>query len=510
MNWLDRAVAYVSPQAGIRRAQARLLFDAHRKNEARIRGFEAARMGRRTSGWNASGSSANSETEQALAIIRARSRDLVTNNVWAKRAVNVITANTIGEGIIAKIKGRTDRQVKLIDEIYEDWADTLACDADGRHDFYGLQALTCRGLVANGEMLIRRRWRRANDFLPVPMQLQVLEPDFLDTAKNEREASGFFTIQGIRFSPLGRRVGYWLFDEHPGGNVTGQYHRWNSRLVDARDIIHLYRMDRAGQVRGVPWGTSCIMRLKDFDDYEDAQLLRQKLAACFTVFVSAPDTSSLPGVGNDQEEEEARRIEPGMIEFLTGGKQISFASPPGVDGFKDVSVISQRAVATGFDVPYEFLSGDLSQINFSSLRAGFTEFGRHVKQWRSEMFLPHLCQGVFAWFRDAAELAGRDVSGIRAKHISPRREYVDPTKEVPAEIKSIRAGISCLSEVVEERGRDFRQHLEQYKQDIELIDEFGLTLEADARGAEAEIEIPQDEDEAPKAGKGGQDGNAAA
>jgi lambda family phage portal protein len=481
LNWLDYAIAYVSPVAGARRIYARMGIEAYRQNESRIRAFEAGKTGRRTSGWLTNGNSANSNTEFSLSTLRNRSRDLCENNVWAKRAINVIAGNTIGEGIIPRIRGTNDRQTQLIDDLFEDWSESPTCSTDERNDYYSIQDLVCRGVAMNGEAIVRRRWRRAGDSLAVPMQVQVLEADFLDTTKTEIESNGFFSIQGIRFNPIGRRVGYWLFDEHPGGNVTGRGYTFKSRLVDARDIIHVYRMERAGQVRGIPWGASCILRLRDFDELEDAVLMRQKIANMFTVFITSSDSSALPGIGNTEEEDEVTEMQPGLVEFLTNGKQVHFANPPAAEGIKDYSQLSLRAIAAGFDVTYEALAQDLSNVNFSSGRMGWTEFGRQVRGWRAHIYRPHLCRGVFQWFLEAAEMAGRNVSGVRATHTPPRREYVDPTKEIPAEMEAIRGGVKTPSEVVREQGKDFNKHLLEYKADLELMDRYGLKLEMDPR-----------------------------
>ena len=50
----------------------------------------------------------------------------------------------------------------------------------------------------------------------MPLQLQVLEADQLDTAKTEELRDGGFVVQGIEFDRLGRRRGYWLYPTHPG------------------------------------------------------------------------------------------------------------------------------------------------------------------------------------------------------------------------------------------------------------------------------------------------------
>jgi capsid protein len=76
----------------------------------------------------------------------------------------------------------TVKNQKALDA-WKAWAGTTACDADGRHDFYGLQKLVMRAIVESGEVLVRRRFRLPEDGLPIPMQLQILEADYIDTSR---------------------------------------------------------------------------------------------------------------------------------------------------------------------------------------------------------------------------------------------------------------------------------------------------------------------------------------
>ena len=89
------------------------------------------------------------------------------------------------------------RSAKQADRLWLDFAATA--DADGLTDFAGLQALIVRGLVESGEVLVRLRERRTEDGLPVPLQLQVLEADHLDSWKTGELADGGFILQGIEF-----------------------------------------------------------------------------------------------------------------------------------------------------------------------------------------------------------------------------------------------------------------------------------------------------------------------
>ena len=50
-----------------------------------------------------------------------------------------------------------------------------------------------------------------------------------------------------------------------------------STFYAAKDVLHIYLKDRPGQDFGVPFSTTSLITLKDFKDYQDAELLKSNL-----------------------------------------------------------------------------------------------------------------------------------------------------------------------------------------------------------------------------------------
>lgn len=484
----DRIVGWLSPKGGVERLRYRAILERASERLA----YEAASKGRRTDGWRTSGTSANAEIRVSLAVMRARSRALVRDNPWASRAVAGITANVIGTGIVAKVVDDDPTYAAKVQTLWEDWAQTPACDADGEQDFYGLQSLVVRGLVEGGEQLVRRRWRRPEDGLPVPLQVQILEPDFLNSAKDQSAEAGTRTIQGVEFDLLGKRRAYWLFPEHPG-ELTA-FGAGSSKAVPASEILHVYRMDRAGQVRGVPWGSPTLLRLRDFDEYDDAQLFRQKLAACFGGVVNSDTIPQSPVDPETGKRDPLVSIEPGMIQYLEPGESITFADPPSVEGYADYSRVSLRAVAAGYGVPYELLTGDLSQVNFSSGRMGWLEFQRAIDQWRWLIVVTKLLDPVWAWFLEAAILAGKLNRPARVHWTPPRREMIDPKAETYADNEAVRAGRTTLSELIRRDGNDPEQVFEELARERQRLRELDLVVSTDPANGSGKSSAPAADD----------------
>lgn len=476
-NIVDRVVSTFSPEAGVRRARARVLMEIYSEQQ---RKYEAAAKGRRTSGMPNYDGSQNVETALDLVTLRARSRDMGRNNPWAKKAVASIAANTVGTGIQPSFssEGRAKGRLEAIKSAWRNWADTTACDFNGKMNFYGIQRLAMRTVAEAGECIILKR--RSKNASGIPIQLQILDPDFLDHSKDVKSFSragvaGGYITQGVEFDKDGRIRGYWLYRSHPG--EFGSY--GGSEFVAAEDVIHLYEILRPGQVRGVPFGSSAFLRLKDYNDYEDAEVVRQKIAACFAVFIQDADPSIGAGSGTANAQT-LERVEPGIIEHLPPGKSVAFANPPTTTNHDGFSRRNLQGVAAGYGSTYEALTGDLSNVNFSSGRMGWIEAQRQIEIWQYDMLVPQMLDKSWEWFAEGGKVAMLfESGGIRVSWTPPRREMLDPVKETTAMVSQVRAGFKSWSEAIREFGYDPQAVLSELTEDMKSIKAAGLMLDVD-------------------------------
>lgn len=462
MNFIDNIVSYFSPRAGAERLKFRTA------EQLLARRYDAAGGGRRTVNWTTRNAGPNAINEMSLSRLRARSRDMERNNLWARSAIGRLANNIVGTGIVPNPKN------KKVVTIWRSWAETKECDFYGQMNIYGLQKLVMKTIARDGEVIIRRRRAKGKT---LPIKLQVQEVDVIDSNKTGPTSSGGEIIQGVEFDANKIRVAYWLYDSHPEENGL---RAMASRRIPVDDVIHIYDVERPGQVRGIPFLATALLRLKDYDEYEDAELVRQKIAACFTAFVedSNPDAAETNENGLDIE-----RMEPGIIELLPAGKTVTFATPPTTQNYDSYGKSVLRGAASGIGLSYEALSGDYSNVNFSSGRMGWIEMQRNIESWQYNMLVPMMCDSVWEWFLEAGLLAGRiSVSSIGSTlWTPPRREMINPSEEIAAQINAVRGGIMSLSEVHRQNGYDSLQVLEEMGADNERIDKLGLVLDSDAR-----------------------------
>lgn len=470
---VDKLIDIFSPELAYKRGRFR---------EARLsaRAYEAASRNRRTQYWKAGSTSVNTENYAALEVLRNRAREQVRNNPYANRIVSVIPNNVVGKGIIANIKGPSEQISTRAQSLWNQWAGTTTCDYDCKLSLAGMQNLIMRSVVESGEILVRIR--RTQD--PFPLKLQILEADHIATNRvwERNQDNNNRIVNGIEIDSAGCPVAYHLYENHPG-NIGAEIQDVRKSLltvrVPAEDIMHIFRKDRPGQLRAVTWLHPVMIRLREIDEFEDAQLVKQKVSACFSAFIKdieVPEQES-------NTEFDLEKLEPGIVEHLPPGKDISFASPPlpASDSYKFYMAANLRSVASGVGITYEQLTGDYSEVNFSSARMGEIQFRNNVDHWQQNIIIPQFCIRSFEAFKSTAILLGEPFDDITSTWTVPRRAMIDPTKEIPAKIKGVRAGFDTLSDEIRRNGKDPAEHFEEIKADNDILDRLGLILDSDPR-----------------------------
>lgn len=446
------------------------------------RHYEAASGGRRTQDWRRTSTDANAASAAALGPTRNVARDLVRNNPYALSALTTIVDHVVGWGLVGTPRKGTPAGIaKAAAARWDAWANSTACDADGRLDFAGIQKQALRTIVESGEVLVRRRWRRPEDALPIPLQLQVLEPDHLDTSRDAITLpNGGTILHGVEFSPIGQRVGYWLFRQHPGGTRAMSA----SERIPATEMLHVWLPGRPGQARGVSWYAPVQLRLKDLDDYEDAALMKQKVAACLAIVMTDADGTAAPIGRGSEPTDTIDTLEPGSILTAPAGRTVSVVNPPAVSEHDAFTKTNLRAVAAALGLTYEDLTGDYAGLPFSAARMSRIKHWARVEDWRWGMLVPQLCDPVWQWAMQAASVVDASVpagAAIPVEWTAPAMPMLEPDREGLAYARNIRAGIMTLSEAIRERGYDPERMLDEVSKDNALLDRLGLVLDSDAR-----------------------------
>lgn len=421
--------------------------------------WDAAGGGNRLAGWNAPPAAVNAWVDNPL-LVRARSEGEYRNNPLARRIVDCLANAAWGASAL-----NPQFRDKTTQAAWQAW--TRDPDASGRMDWTGLGALVLETIIKSGEAFVR--FVLDEESGGVPLRLQVLGPEFLDTSRADS-----VTYAGIRYRGL-RPEGYWLFKQNPA--LSGA--DLNSVFVPATDCLHIFRPVAPGAQRGQSWLAPVLLPLRELSEYLESALIKSKIAALFAGFVrtsdgSNPLTTTPTGTPT---------LEPGSMCRLQPGEEVEFAQPPGIEDQFDPFVKTQlRRIAAGAGVPYELLSTDLSQVTFASGRAGLLEFRRTVEAIQYGLLVPQFCEPVVRrWAALARALGVIGGDAEVARWIGPVVQMLDQRAEVLADIQRVRAGFCSRSEIVAQAGWRVEDIDAEIAGDNARADRLGLVLDSDPR-----------------------------
>lgn len=493
-----RAKPVTRVRGGILSAVRNLFGAPERRAEA---AYDGGGDGRRTRNWLAEGGGPNMVSLGNLPNLRRRSRDLVRKVPWLISAVESTAADIVGTGIRPLSQFGDAAKRAEIDALWErQWI--FDADADATVSAYGQQLLAVRTMIEAGECFVRKRKRRLSDGLSVPLQLQILEPEFvpLSLTAGMTPAKGNTIKQGIEFDSLGRRVAYWMYRNHPYDLTgTGDIDTYSVVRVPADEVLHIYKPMRPGQIRGLPWLHSVIIRARDLLEYEDAEVVRKKTAAMFLAFVkkNSDSESPLPDDSGDYPDDRdddrlPLSLEPGTIQELDEGEEMQFSQPADSGAsFEPFVKMQLRAFAVAIGTTYEAMSGDHKDANFSTARIGRINLSRRNAPIQ-EQFIFQYCRPVRRWFMDAAVVSGAlNLPGyadnprpyLDDDWVAPGWPYTDPEKEVKADVLAIQAGLASRKGKARERGKNVENIDRDQADDNARADAAGLEHVSDGRKA---------------------------
>ncbi len=460
-------------------------------------GGESTRL---TASWWTPAASINGDLEMQLPTLRARSRWLVENNGYCAGF-----ADSVEDGIIGPRGVQLRGQVRTRDGMFAtstndaieagwaDWGLPEHCDVARRLSWLDLQRLAARTVAVDGECFIRT-WRGADN--PHGFALQVIDTDLVDHTCRRAAAPGLNEIRmGIELDRFGGAVAYHVLTRHPSDGVARERLR-----IPAEDMLHLFIPLRAGQIRGVPWLAPVITDAQMLDGYEEAALVAMRLQASqMGILVPGDDAAPPPG-----KRDVLFQAAPGQFRMIPKGYTVHDWQPKSVaHDVQPFTTAILRCMARGARVSAMTLSGDLSEANYSSLRAGQAperDAWRYLHQW----IIPRLHRPTYRRWLPIALLAGqiavdsRLASNYQAVAWKGRGWVsVDPYKDMQALQIAIGLGVNSRTKFLAEQGEDFEEtidelHDEQAYADLEGVSIAGPeTLSAPVQDAPADTKTPK-------------------
>lgn len=463
-NLVDRVVAYLSPQKAVDRLRARTTL-------ALAGGYVgASRSRRQTSQWNVSSGSADADILPDLPVLRDRSRDLSRNAPLAGGAINTVVTKVVGTGL--SLVSSIDRDALGMDEDeaqdwqektereFRLWAESQQCDASEAQNFYELQELMFRSVLESGDCFAMMPMIPGSS--PYEIRVQFIEADRVTNPNSK--ADSLETAGGITRNQYGAPRTYHIMRQHPGDLARGA-REWDSIPAYAgetgrKNILHLMRKTRIGQIRGVPYLAPVIEPIKQLDRYTEAEIMAAVISGMFTVFVKSEQGGAInpimPSETGASASDKDLKLASGLIVGLNPMESIEVANPGRPNTAFDPFVQAiLRQIGVALELPFEILIKHFTS-SYTAARAAMLDawtFFRGRREWLAEAF----CQQVYeAWMFEA--VAKRRISApgffddyairkayLGSQWIGDPQGFLDPLKEVDAQQKRLDIGVTTLA-----------------------------------------------------------------
>jgi len=391
------------------------------------------------------------------AMLASRARWLVANAPLPAAGAAAWQTALVGTGIRPQPKNKTKATRDKITARWESWTDRA--DADSVTDLYGMQGNVAKGVVVSGEALVLMQTSPDGE-----LRLRQIDAEQIDDSYSARLANGRQIVNGIELDADGTRVAFHVFKERPGltfGGIARERLR-----IDAADVLHIYRQDWPGMLRGVSWFSSIMRQLNDHDGSMDAQLQRQRAGASFAGFLKSRDGGLGPlagdvnggSAGSTQREATVNAVvEPGTLKVLPDTDDIVFSNPPpiGMDSIAFMR-LTERELAAGLGLPGHLMHGAIDEGNFGNMRAALIAFHEKVDLLQHSIFVFQFLRRVYERWLTLEILSGR--IRVRADDmmtpvwVTPKQTWIDPLKDAQAEELMFRNGFKSRREIVASRG----------------------------------------------------------
>lgn len=477
---------------------------ARRPIVQQVRLYSGAKHTRGTFGFGTSGnSSADSELAGQLTILRARSRQMMRDSAYAKRARTVIVNNVIGSGVgmQAQVMSTRKKLAKSVNDAIEmqwaDWSRAATCHTGGTLAFADLERAALAEIVTAGEVLIRKHYRPFGGGR-IPFALELIEAERLVDDTHAPVAGTASVRLGVELDEFQRPVAYYLRSRHPGDRRWQGFAPDKIIRVPAAEMFHLKIGDRWPQTRGEPWLHNVVRKLDALDQYTQAEVDAARASAYYFGTIETPEAvNGLATIDADGATPATMEIESGLIQQLAPGEQLKFHSPNRPNAALDPFVRHMlREMSAGLNVSYESLSRDYSQSNYSSSRLALLDdrdVWRTLQRWwvrafREPVHRDWMQQAVLARSITAVPIDAyvADRQRYEAVLFKPRGwSWVDPVKEVDAFVTAVKAGFTTVSDVIAQTagGLDIEDVIAARARELEMLAEAGIEVETTVKEA---------------------------
>jgi capsid protein len=281
---------------------------------------------------------------------------------------------------------------------------------------------------------------------------------------------------------------YYIYDNHPNTYAAYELARtapYLGKWYPARQVIHVYRKYRAGQLRGATELGAALPMSAVIRRYTLATLTSAEVAASISLWLETDGMPEEQPEILDQSTFPLFRNQVIAAPYRWKIHQLRAEQP--VDTYDKFlrAIITQMGRSIG--MPAALSYGDSSEYNMASGRLDYQDYIRGIGTER-RLYLELQCleKIFYAWLAlyltrgDRAPMLREDIriSALRANypHIwtySPIH-HSDPEKQANADVAKYNAGHITLFDILHEQNKDPEQHFEELEEQTKRLSKIGM------------------------------------
>ena len=393
----------------------------------------------------------NTNPDSVNATLRNQARSLSVANSLISGYFEMIVSEILGtDGFRLDIHSATELD-KKVESLFFRWRNN--CCVYGVYDFSDIEEMALISLLRDGEIFIKLHNVKGE------FKIELLDAAKIDNNYNDEKLNIKCGIQRAidSLEPL-----YYFYRKNDYELIK----------IPAPQIIHIKKTLLPQQFRGISRLGAAIVDITDKDRYRERTLEQAALSASLTGFITRKSSSNISF--DDEPLEIPQKAEVGKFEFLDDDLDVKFTQTQAPESIIEHLKATDREVARSLGISYHSYTGDLKEVNYSSIRHGTSMERRAFK--RTQNFLKRkLHTPLFLKFLEN-ELINKNLSPAEYKLIKSSFsfkadgwEYIDPTKEVNANKVAIESGFKTITEILRDRGIEVDTHLNDLATDAKIL-----------------------------------------
>lgn len=386
-------------------------------------------------------------------VLRQRSNQLFTTNMYARGLIERLVTNEINTGLWPEAQPNDEILKKGLDFL-DEWSDGVetrvnlwaknprVCHHEQKHTWYRLQEIAKREAYIKGDILVVLRQSRVTQ-LPT---VQLVDADRVTNPYDMTIRQGHKIKQGVEIDANGRQVAYWVKQEDGKHKRLPAFGEKSGRRI-AFLVYGSHR--RVDGVRGEPLLSIILQSLREMDRYRDATLRKAVINSMLAMFIKKGEdkagTNPMGGAAvtkrevsnnyyNKDDDVADNKVErrdynimgqvPGVVieELQTGEEPVGYKFDGDINyGAFEQAII--QAVAWVNQVPPEILKLSFSS-NYAASQAAMNEFKIYLNKVRA-VFGDEFCQPIYNEVVINLALLGKiDAPGFLQSWRDPRQHDI--------------------------------------------------------------------------------------